>query len=412
MSQASTTNRRTPRRRVIAVAGWVLTGGLVAAVPAVPAFTAFPTAAVPAPGAARAVRPSQVLPPIPRVIPVGQGFTDIDRDRAYDYVPSIVRDGGSVRAFWCTLTRARKNVRFQGGDMIVSAGFPLLSSQAERVYGDVDEPTDGPVPWDSNHTCDPSAIRADDGWWYVYYTGNSVARTRRRPDAPLLSGNNNGIGVFRWRPGQAAEYLRKITGRDLPSEYGEGQPSVARATGPLGDNNYYMIYRVPGPGAGLLRVKRSNTPDFAVSQDIELNGGTEDGASPAWVWDPVVFGGFVNVMAGGDRLWIRVYRFDRTRTRLIRAKDLEYPTNPAWPLPAGLSFSGIPLVSVGFDHKDGVGALSGPAGEALYREGKLMLSVFRGIETDRPAQNWKIVNTEFLVTVAGVSPSGAPAPGG
>jgi hypothetical protein len=204
----------------------------------------------------------------------------------YNYVPSVLLDGGQYRVWWCS--------QVPGGGV---SGDDVLTSEAPALKGPF--PDGAPVfggsggGFDAVHTCDPSVIRVD-GTYYLYYTGAAG-------DAPY----GNAIGVatspdgLHWQRAAANPIVTPSKDVLRPGNtYGAGQPSVLHLDGWF----YLMFTDTTGAAANDVGsgqfVLRSPDPTFATgTQALTPNGfvpvsGTNakrslsvaDAFSADWMW--------------------------------------------------------------------------------------------------------------------------------
>lgn len=179
----------------------------------------------------------------------------------YAYGPTAMYDHRD-RLFkvWCAVG--------WNGDTIAYKESASLDGLYAHKWQIVLEPcrTDTPE-FDQGHTCDPSVIAANGGYYLYWSGGNTTTKYT------LINGKpNGGVGVAFSRDGK--KFKRLNGGKpvvehskdpfDLKTGYGWGQPAVTK--GPNG--YYYMLYtyatdnRFDNFETNQLRIVRSNNPDF------------------------------------------------------------------------------------------------------------------------------------------------------
>ncbi len=176
-------------------------------------------------------------------------------DSAYNYGPTVLVDGDTVRMWWCS----------QYGSA-PPAGDDILYAQASSPSGPFAGP-DGGVPravfsgnpghFDAMHTCDPSVLRVN-GKYYMYYTG-----------APDDHAHGNAIGVatsddgLRWSRVTTEPIVRPAHDTHRDNTYGAGQPAAVYLDGWF----YLMFTDTTGEAAGWNGagqfLLRSRDPAFA-----------------------------------------------------------------------------------------------------------------------------------------------------
>ncbi|EHR60805.1 putative glycosylase [Saccharomonospora cyanea NA-134] len=184
-------------------------------------------------------------------------------DAVYNYGPTVLVDGGTVRMWWCS----------QYGSA-PPAGDDILYAQADSPSGPFTGP-DGGIPravfsgnpghFDAMHTCDPSVLRVN-GTYYMYYTG------ARGEDA-----YGNAIGVatsddgLHWSRLTNEPIVTPAHDTTRDNAYGAGQPAAVYLDGWF----YLMFTDTTGQAAGWNGagqfVLRSRDPAFATG--VEALGG-------------------------------------------------------------------------------------------------------------------------------------------
>lgn len=183
----------------------------------------------------------------------------------YNYGPSVLFDGGRYRVWWCSQL---PDAGPPGDDVLYaegpSPGGPFTAGTA--VY------SGSGSGFDTNHTCDPSVVKAN-GTYYLYYTG-SPAEDHTRGNSIGVATSADGLHWNRLpgdHPiiGPSADLLRD-------NHYGVGQPAAVFL-----DGWFYVMFtdttgRAAGwNGAGQF-VLRSRNPLF--STGVESLG--EHGFAP------------------------------------------------------------------------------------------------------------------------------------
>ncbi|MGH3438518.1 MAG: family 43 glycosylhydrolase [Sciscionella sp.] len=172
----------------------------------------------------------------------------------YNYAPSVMKDGGSYRMWWCSQL---PGIQPAGDDILYATSHSLdgpFSAGGKSAAAAFHGSGGG---FDSKHTCDPSVLRVK-GTYYLYYTGSSGNRE-----------HGNSIGVATSKDGTA--FSRIEGGRPIvtPAEdtrrsngYGVGQPSAVYLNGWV----YLMFTDTTGEAAGWNGagqfVLRSTDPTF------------------------------------------------------------------------------------------------------------------------------------------------------
>lgn len=159
-------------------------------------------------------------------------------DAVYNYGPTLLVDGGTVRMWWCS----------QYGSA-PPAGDDILYAEADSPSGPFAGPGGGSVPavfsgnpgaFDAMHTCDPSVLRVG-GTYYMYYTGAAGDHAHR--NAIGVATSQDGMHWKRVTDGpivtQAGDTIRDNT-------YGAGQPAAVFLDGWF----YLMFTDTTGQAAG------------------------------------------------------------------------------------------------------------------------------------------------------------------
>ncbi len=187
----------------------------------------------------------------------------------YNYGPTVLRDGGRYRAWWCSQLPYSP----PPGDDILHAEATEPGGQYRAADGSPAVPvfSGNPGGFDGMHTCDPSVIKVD-GVYYLYYTG-----------APGDHADGNAIGVASSHDGLS--WTRLAEGRPVvtaaedeirDNAYGAGQPAVLHL-----DGWFHLMFTdttaaaAGWNGAGQF-VLRARDPEFRT----ELQALTEDGFRP------------------------------------------------------------------------------------------------------------------------------------
>ncbi|MCE6999236.1 beta-xylosidase [Saccharothrix sp. S26] len=207
----------------------------------------------------KAASPVPAPPPVPKKLTLA-----VDRpresagvvvqgvgDAPYNYAPAVMRDGGRIRAWWCS----QMGIAHPGGDDILHSEGPSLDggfSTAAPVF------SGSSTSFDAMHVCDPSVIRVG-GVYYMYYTGAS------RDDH--ANGSSIGValspdGVTWTRANQGRPIV--VPANDVIREnvYGAGQQSVVHV-----DGWFYLMFtdttgRASHPNGAGQYVLRARDPLF------------------------------------------------------------------------------------------------------------------------------------------------------
>ncbi len=186
------------------------------------------------------------------------------QDAVYNYGPTVMRDGGKLRMWWCSQYGSAQ-----------PAGDDILYAQSQSLDGPFAGPAGGapaavfsgaPGGFDGMHTCDPSVIKVG-STYYMYYTGAAGDHA-----------HGNSIGLATSPDG--VNWTRAAGGRPIvgPSHdfnrannvYGVGQPSAVYL-----DDWFYLLFTDTtgetagwnGAGQFLLRAK-----DPAFTRGVEALG--------------------------------------------------------------------------------------------------------------------------------------------
>lgn len=157
----------------------------------------------------------------------------------YNYGPTVMVDGGSIRTWWCSQYPAAQP---PGDDILYGASASLDGPFKGPGGTDPIAVLSGdPGHFDGSHTCDPSVIRVKDTY-YLYYTG--AAGDRDLGNAIGLATSRDGITWTRANGGNPIVIPSGDVRRD--NAYGAGQPSVVYLDGWF----YLMFTDTTGRGAG------------------------------------------------------------------------------------------------------------------------------------------------------------------
>ncbi|CAM2935102.1 beta-xylosidase [Saccharomonospora xinjiangensis] len=159
-------------------------------------------------------------------------------DAVYNYGPTVLADGGTVRMWWCS----------QYGSA-PPAGDDILYAEADSPSGPFAGP-DGGIPravfsghpgrFDAMHTCDPSVLRVN-GTYYLYYTG--AAGDHAHGNAIGLATSQDGL---QWTRASATPIVTPARETHRDNTYGAGQPSAVYLDGWF----YLMFTDTTGSAAG------------------------------------------------------------------------------------------------------------------------------------------------------------------
>ncbi|ONI85100.1 beta-xylosidase [Saccharothrix sp. ALI-22-I] len=141
-------------------------------------------------------------------------------DAPYNYAPSVLSEGGRIRAWWCS----QMSIAQPGGDDILYSEGSTLDgafSAASPVF------SGSSSGFDAMHVCDPSVIRVG-GTYYMYYTAasrdnhanGSAVGVATSPDGITWTRANNGQPIVV----PSNDVIRENT-------YGAGQQSVVYVDG-------------------------------------------------------------------------------------------------------------------------------------------------------------------------------------
>lgn len=177
----------------------------------------------------------QAILPLPLLFAAGCGGAAIKgvpagaivgRPDLYDYSPSVIESGNTVKVWWCGFA-PNPNNSSQQSDTIQYSSIDLMTgvvSKPQTVMGE----TSG--AWDSAYTCNPQVVGGTfvnplgDGQTYsyaMYYVGT-----------PLESGFDNSIGVAFSNDGiEWKKYPHPVIVAASAVHYGVGQPAPYNSNG-------------------------------------------------------------------------------------------------------------------------------------------------------------------------------------
>ncbi|WP_053719772.1 beta-xylosidase [Saccharothrix sp. NRRL B-16348] len=189
-------------------------------------------------------------------------------DAPYNYAPSVLREGGRIRAWWCSQLGSAQ----PGGDDILYSEGPTLDaafSAAAPVF------SGSHSGFDAMHVCDPSVIHVG-GTYYMYYTAasrdnhanGSAVGVATSPDGVVWTRANNGQPIIV----PSNDVLRENT-------YGAGQQSAVHV-----DGWFYLMFtdttgRGAQPNGAGQFVLRSRDPLFGKGVQALGDGGMAPVAS-------------------------------------------------------------------------------------------------------------------------------------
>ncbi|MFD9889015.1 beta-xylosidase [Amycolatopsis sp. NPDC059027] len=193
-------------------------------------------------------------------------------DAVYNYVPSVMLDGGRTRMWWCSQYGSAP----PPGDDILYAEGPSADGPFTGPDGGAPAAvlSGAPGGFDGMHTCDPSVLRIGTTY-FLYYTG--AAGDHALGNAVGLATSQDGVHWTRAAGGRPILGPSHDVHRD--NVYGAGQPSVVFL-----DGWYYLMFtdttgKAAGwNGAGQFLV-RSHDPAF--SAGVEALGPKGFGPVPS-----------------------------------------------------------------------------------------------------------------------------------
>ncbi|MFK0249802.1 beta-xylosidase [Amycolatopsis azurea] len=186
-----------------------------------------------------------------------------DQDAVYNYGPTVMRDGGKLKMWWCSQYGSAP----PPGDDVLYAQSPSLDGPftGPSGGGPVAVFSGAPGGFDGMHTCDPSVIKVG-STYYMYYTG--AAGDHALGNSIGLATSPDGLTWTRAAGGQPIIGPAHDVHRD--NVYGAGQPSAVYL-----DGWFYVLFTDTtakaagwnGAGQFLLRAK-----DAAFTQGVETLG--------------------------------------------------------------------------------------------------------------------------------------------
>ncbi|MCP2238744.1 Glycosyl hydrolases family 43 [Prauserella halophila] len=236
------------------------------------------------------VQPEQVALEVDRRRKSGGVVAHGGADAPYNYGPTVMRDGGTTRMWWCSqYGRARPP-----GDDLLHARSGGLDGPFRAPGGGIPEVvlSGAPGSFDGKHTCDPSVIRVN-GMYYLYYTG--AAGSHDHGNAVGLATSTDGRS---WkRTGSPVVRAAHDTARD--NTYGAGQPAVVHVDGWF----YLMFTDTTGKAAGWNGagqfVLRAKEPTFSGNVEALGPDGFTDADGTAATRDRSVVDAF-----SADLMWV------------------------------------------------------------------------------------------------------------
>lgn len=187
-------------------------------------------------------------------------------DSAYNYGPTVLVDGDTVRMWWCS----------QYGSAL-PPGDDILYAEAASPDGPFTGPGGGipqavfsgnPGHFDAVHTCDPTVLRVD-GTYYMYYTG-ATGDDQDYGNAIGVATSTDGV---HWTRPRSEPVITPSHDTHRDNTYGAGQPAAVYLDGWF----YVMFTDTTGEAAGWNGggqfLLRSQDPMFATG--VEALG--EDG---------------------------------------------------------------------------------------------------------------------------------------
>ncbi|MFC3449092.1 beta-xylosidase [Amycolatopsis speibonae] len=187
-----------------------------------------------------------------------------DQDAVYNYSPTVMRDGGKLKMWWCSQYGSAQ----PPGDDVLYAQSPSVDGPFTGPSGGGPEAVFSGAPggFDGMHTCDPSVIKVG-STYYMYYTGaagdhalgNSIGLATS-PDGLKWTRAAGGLPII--GPSHDVHRANNV--------YGAGQPSAVYL-----DGWFYVLFTDTtakaagwnGAGQFLLRAK-----DAAFTQGVETLG--------------------------------------------------------------------------------------------------------------------------------------------
>ncbi|UUV33466.1 beta-xylosidase [Amycolatopsis roodepoortensis] len=186
-----------------------------------------------------------------------------DQDAVYNYSPTVMRDGGKLKMWWCSQYGSAQ----PPGDDVLYAQSPSLDGPFTGPSGGGPAAVFSGAPggFDGMHTCDPSVIKVG-STYYMYYTG--AAGDHALGNSIGLATSSDGLTWTRAAGGKPIIGPSHDVHRD--NVYGAGQPSAVYL-----DGWFYVLFTdTTAKGAGwngagqfLLRAR-----DAAFTRNVETLG--------------------------------------------------------------------------------------------------------------------------------------------
>jgi hypothetical protein len=200
------------------------------------------------------------------LVEVSSNHKIIVRPNKYDYVPSVIADAATYRIWWSGAEKAglgdiifytsvgRRNLDTAGAEALYLL-CPSFQTQVTKY-----------TLFDGLHTCDPSVLRIDGGF-YMYYGGLSE---RKRPENSLrvmtklgVALSSDGLSWRRTNNGLPIMEPRAIAS-DQAGSYGLGQPSAVHL-----DSFFYIFFTdTLGPDGNGIYLVRSKDPLLKVGLEF------------------------------------------------------------------------------------------------------------------------------------------------
>lgn len=189
----------------------------------------------------------------------------VGRPNLYDYSPSVIETGNTVRVWWCGLA-SNPNNSAQQSDTIQYSTIDLDTGQVSKPQTVMGET---PGAWDSAYTCNPQVVGGafvnplGDGQTYtyaMYYVGTA-----------LHSGLGNSIGVAFSNDGLTwKKYPRPVIANAIAAAYGLGQPVPWNSDG----NAAIQIFYESSIGADVRHFETASTDGvhFTTVGQLTTNG--------------------------------------------------------------------------------------------------------------------------------------------
>ena len=211
--------------------------------------------------------------------------TIVGRSSTYDYGPSMIRDRGTYRMYWCS-----SQLDGQGDAIWYATSSDALRWSMYRVVlkptpysAETDDQPDG-------HVCDPTVIRVV-GTYYMYYTAASLAGINNQV---FLATSADGVTWTKYPSNHDPQPV-------IANPYFDGEYGIGQATVLFHDGVFYLYYTDAHTGSLSTQVTRS--PD-----GIHWTVGTQAFASnnfvPAYL---ARYGIFFGVVARDEGSAIGIY---------------------------------------------------------------------------------------------------------